>query len=147
MLMPISALPRPYSPPSAKRVEALMSTLAESTSAANLRGGGKIIGDDGIGVLTAVLRNVGDGFVDARHLLDGDDVVEKFPCPSRHLGRVWRPAAGQVKTGPSRISTFFSTEGGGDPRQDFAGNILVNKQTFLGVAQRHAIYLGCSRQF
>jgi hypothetical protein len=63
VLMPISA-PRPYSPPSAKRVLALTITLAESTRCHESLDGGCGIAQDGVGVVAAVFVDVLDGLVE-----------------------------------------------------------------------------------
>src|SRR3954469_3648276 len=96
--MPISA-PKPNSPPSANWVEALWSTIAESTSArkrsaaagsaATIDTGwgapwgsrGGTGGDDRLGMRRAVGLGVGDGGVKPVHHLGGDDGVEVFGRP------------------------------------------------------------------
>ena len=62
--MPISA-PKPNSPPSANWVEALCSTIAESTSREEFLGRRGVVGDDGVGVVRAVALDMGDRRVDA----------------------------------------------------------------------------------
>ena len=80
--MPISA-PKPNSPPSANWVEALCSTIAESTSSRNRRGGGRVLGHDRIGVVRAVVVDMRDRLVDAVDDLGRDDRVVDIRCPSR----------------------------------------------------------------
>ena len=63
--MPISA-PKPNSSPSTKRVEALTSTAAASTSCGEAVGGGEVVGDDGLAVAGAVAGDVVDGGVERR---------------------------------------------------------------------------------
>ena len=78
--MPISA-PKPNSPPSANWVEALCSTIAESTSRRNFSAAAVVLGDDRIGVVRAVALDMRDGRVDAVDHLRGDDGVEIFGRP------------------------------------------------------------------
>jgi hypothetical protein len=74
--MPISA-PKPNSPPSAKRVETLWKTQAEST----LRRNCSAAGDDDVGVVRAVVIYVGNGFFERADDFDGEDEVEIFGGP------------------------------------------------------------------
>ena len=63
MLMPISA-PKPNSSPSTKRVEALTSTAAASTSRVKRSAASQVAGDDGLGVARAEAGDVVDGLVE-----------------------------------------------------------------------------------
>ena len=88
--MPISA-PMPNSPPSANWVEALCSTMALSTRARNRSAVALVLGDDGVGVLRAVARDMVDRLIEAVDHLHRDDGVEIFGRPVL-LGRGLDPA-------------------------------------------------------
>ena len=76
-----SRAPKPNSPPSANCVEALCSTIAESTSSRNARAAVGVVGDDRVGVVRAVALDMRDRLVDAVDDFRGDDRVEIFGGP------------------------------------------------------------------
>ena len=78
--MPISA-PKPNSPPSANWVEALCSTIAESTSLQESLGRRLVLGDDAIGVMRAVGLDMVDCGLQAVDHTDGDHRVEILGAP------------------------------------------------------------------
>ena len=77
MEMPISH-PKPNSPPSVNRVDALTYTAALSTLAVKYRSASGLLGHDGLAVAGGVRRDVGDRLLHILHALDGKNVIQKF---------------------------------------------------------------------
>ncbi len=109
--MPISA-PMPNSPPSANWVEALCSTMALSSAGEEALGGRLVFRDDAVGVLRAVLADVGDRRVDAVDDLHRDDGVEILGRPVL-LGRRLDPGIGLLR---SRVAAHLAARPRAAPR-------------------------------
>ena len=92
--MPISA-PKPNSPPSANWVEALCSTIAEIDFVEKFAGGFFVFGHDRIGVMRAVIVDMGDRLVDAVDDSRRNDGVLVFGVPV-FLGSRLHPGVGSL---------------------------------------------------
>ena len=128
--MPISA-PRPKTPPSVKRVEALTYTAAESTSRAKRRAAFKSRGDDAFAVVAGIAANVLDGLVHAGNDFHREDIVEKF---HRVIvltgGHGLRQDFAGARTA-AQFDVLFRQPGGDDGQRRF-GNGLVHQKRFQG---------------
>ena len=140
VLMPISA-PKPNSSPSMKRVEALTSTAAASTSRGEAVGRGQVAGDDGLGVAGAVPGDVVDGVVERRRRPrtaslrsrnSGAEVVvgRRAHCRRRCAGRASSPTS-------STPSSAAASRG-----RNASATDSVDEQGLGGVAHARPLRLG-----
>ena len=135
VLMPISA-PKPNSSPSTKRVEALTSTAAASTSAVNRSAAARSTGDDGLAVARAVAGDVVDGVVERVDHPHRQLEVEELAWPSR---RRWprrrrARAAGRLVADQLDAGQRGGRHGAGTPSATDA----VHEQRLGRVAHRRA---------
>ncbi len=145
--MPISA-PRPSSKPSAKRVEALTSTVDEFTSRRKRIARGVALGDDGLGVVGAVALDVLDRLVDRIHHANGEHLGEELgvvvvlggaPMRQRH-----RPGSPALRS-QTRSSTPSSRQRARDREQQARRRLAVDQQRLGGVAHRRPLHLAVDR--
>ena len=139
VVMPISA-PKPNSPPSVNRVDALTRTAAESTSAANRRAAARSLGDDRLGVAGGPAADVLDRLVevgdDGRGDVEGEVLGRPVLVGGRHHPVVRREGRVAVDGHAGVLQR------GDDPRQELVGDVGVHEQRLGGVADAGALGLG-----
>ena len=136
--MPISA-PKPNSSPSTKRVEALTSTAAASTSSRKRSACAEVAGDDRLAVAGAVAVMCA--------IASSSESTTRRRASGR--GTRWRsprrsPRRSRGRTARARSSPTSSTLGecGVDPGEERRGDVGVHHERLGGVAHRRPLRLG-----
>ena len=138
--MPISA-PKPNSPPSQNCVEAFHSATALSTPLRNRSAAAASSGDDGIGVLAAMARDMRERRVDAIDHGDRQDGVEPFGVEIR-LARRRQVGHDGARRGIGAEVAAERAQIGNDRGQQRGRDGAVDQQRLGGAADAGAAHLG-----
>ena len=142
--MPISP-PKPNSPPSANWVEALCSRMALSISVKKRCRRSRVLGDDRLGMMRAVVADMGDGRADIVDDLHRDDRRPRIRCASPPRSRAWRrgraPRRSRRRGSRSPLAIRASMTG----FRCVADHVLVDQQRFGRAADAGAAHLGVER--